>query len=289
MIKDWIKILRPVHWVKNLFVLAPLLFAKQAFDSSTCLVSLAGAGLFCLLSSGVYAFNDVVDAERDRAHPLKSMRPVASGRISKSGALAVAGVLVAVAIAGAFFLDIEFGLACSAYLVLNVFYSLLLKRLAFFDVMTIAAGFVLRVVGGALVIKVVFSSWLVVCTFFLACLLGFGKRRHELHGQQDGQNLTRPSLSGYSIKSLKWAEGVASFITIVAYITYTFAPGTVAKFGGYQLLLTIPFPLFGILRYLKLVESRRDLAPTEALVTDAASVLNLAAWVGTVILGLYFL
>ncbi len=289
MIRDWIKILRPVHWVKNLFVLAPMLFAQQVFDSRTWLVSLAGAGLFSILSSGVYAFNDVMDADRDRLHPLKSKRPVASGRISKAGALGVAGVLDFLAIAGAFFLSTRFALACLAYLVLNILYSMLLKRLAFFDVMAIAAGFVLRVVGGALVINVVFSLWLVVCTFFLACLLGFGKRRHELHGQLKGKNLTRPSLGGYSIRSLKWAEALASLMTIIAYITYTFAPGTVTKFGGYQLLMTVPFPVFGIFRYLKLVESRTDLAPTEALVTDIPSVVNLAAWVGTVILGLYFL
>jgi len=252
------------------------------------LVSLAGAAIFCLLSSGVYAFNDVVDAERDRVHPLKSKRPVASARVSKTGALVVAGLLDTLAVGGAYFLDIEFGVVCSTYLVLNIFYTLLLKRLAFVDVMTIAAGFVLRVVGGAVVIDVVFSSWLVVCTFFLACLLGFGKRRHELHGQQDNVNITRPSLGGYSIPSLKWAEWFASAITIIAYVSYTFAPGTVSKFGGYQLLLTIPFPMFGIIRYLKLVESRRDLAPTEALVTDIASVSNLALWVGTVIWSLYF-
>ncbi len=266
-----------------------MLFAQQASDINTWLLSLAGAGLFCLLSSGVYAFNDVVDADRDRAHPLKSKRPVASGRISPGLALLAAGLMDTLAVAGAFILDMRFGIACSAYLLINVAYTLILKRLAFFDVMTIAAGFVLRVVGGALVIHVVFSLWLVVCTFFLACRLGFGKRRHELLSQSDSRNLTRPSLGGYSIRSLKLAEGVASAVTIIAYVAYTFAPGTVLKFGGYQLLMTVPFPVFGILRYLKLVESRRDLAPTEALVTDIASGVNLAAWVGSVVLGLYLL
>ncbi len=287
MIADWLRILRPAHWVKNLFVLAPLLFAQQLFDHRLWAVSAAAAGLFCLLSAGVYAFNDVLDAERDRLHPLKARRPVAAGRISARRALAVACCLAGLAVCGAFNLQFHFGLVCVGYLVLNVLYSVVLKRVAFVDVAIIATGFVLRVVGGALAISVVISGWVVVCTFFLACLLGFGKRRHELAGVGAAEPLSRPALGGYSLASLKWAERLAAAITVLAYLAYTIAPGTVAKFGSHQLVFTLPFPVFGIIRYLQLVESRHDRSPTEALVTDFPSVFNLAAWVAVVVIALY--
>ncbi len=287
MVLDWVRILRPAHWVKNLFVLAPLLFARQLFDWRLWLAAAASAGLFCLMSSGVYAFNDVLDAERDRAHPLKSRRPVAAGRIRPVKALVGAGALAVLALAGAFLVSPWFGLVCAGYLCLNVFYSVALKRVAFLDVALIAVGFVLRVVGGALAIEVEFSVWLVVCTFFLACLLGFGKRRHELESLGGGTRGTRPSLGGYTGRSLRAAEWAVAVVTLVAYLAYTLAPGTVAKFGGYQLVFTAPFPVFGIVRYLQLIESRRDVAPTEALVTDFPSLINLAAWVAVVVIALY--
>jgi len=287
MIADWLRILRPAHWVKNLFVLAPLLFAQHLFDWRLWTLSAAAAGSFCLLSGGVYVFNDVLDAERDRLHPLKARRPVAAGRISSAQALVVAACLTGVALCVAFWLQTRFGAVCAGYLVLNVLYSLVLKRVAFIDVSIIATGFVLRVVGGALVIQVVISGWVVACTFFLACLLGFGKRRHELAGLGTASPLSRPALGGYSLGSLRWAERATAAVTVLAYLAYTIAPGTVAKFGGYQLVFTLPFPIFGIVRFLQLVESRRDKAPTEALVTDFPSTFNLAAWVIVVVIALY--
>lgn len=287
MLRDWVRILRPAHWVKNLFVLAPLLFAKQLFDVQEWLLALAAAGLFCLTSSGVYAFNDVLDANRDRAHPLKRKRPVASSRIRPGQALVAAGLMAGVSLAGAFWLRFWFGVICAGYLILNVLYSAWLKRIAFVDVLSIATGFILRVVGGAVAIGVLISAWLVVCTFFLACLLGFGKRRHELDAMGDSSPDARPALGGYSQQSLRWAEWLVAVVTLASYLAYTLAPGTVAKFGGHQLVWTIPFPIFGILRYLQLVAVRRHAAPTEALVTDPISLLNLASWVGAVVACLY--
>jgi 4-hydroxybenzoate polyprenyltransferase len=289
MLRDWVTICRPAHWVKNLFVLAPLLFARQLFDVREWLLALAAAGLFCLMSSAVYAFNDVADASRDRTHPLKRNRPVAAGRIRPGQALVAAGLLAAVALTGAFWLRVWFGWIGLGYLALNGLYSVALKRIAFLDVLSIAAGFILRVVGGAVAIEVGISTWLVVCTFFLACLLGFGKRRHELEAMGDSTLQTRPALGGYTRESLRWAEWITAGVTVCSYLAYTLAPGTVAKFGGMQLVFTLPFPVFGILRYLRLVGARTRPAPTEALITDPPSVLNLAAWVAAVVVCLYAL
>ncbi|MBN2498198.1 MAG: decaprenyl-phosphate phosphoribosyltransferase [Deltaproteobacteria bacterium] len=286
MLRSSLQLLRPLHWIKNLFVLAPLLFAQHLFDSNELGLALVAFCVFCLLSSAVYAFNDVQDAERDRAHPHKSLRPVASGRIRPAAALVASACLAVAALGLAFALRWSFGAVGLVYLGLNLVYSRWLKRIAFVDVLLIAAGFVLRVVGGALVIEVEISIWLVPCTFFLACLLGFGKRRHELETQPD-DNTTRPALAGYSARSLRIAEVLAALMSLLCYLAYSLAPGTVAKFGTHWLVATLPFPALGVWRYLHLVESKRDLPPTEALVGDAPSWLNLIAWVVAVTWILY--
>jgi decaprenyl-phosphate phosphoribosyltransferase len=287
VISAWIQLVRPRHWVKNLFVLAPLLFAQHLFDGRLVLLSLAAFGAFVLVSSGVYAFNDVQDAARDRAHPLKKHRPIASGCISPATALVAAAGFSAAGLGIAFALGTWVGLCAGSYLVLNVLYSRFLKKIALLDVLTIAAGFVLRVVSGALAIGVVFSVWLIVCTFFLACLLGFGKRRHELRGMGAASEHTRPALKGYTERGLRWMEGAVATVTLVAYCLYTLAPGTLAKFGTHNLVWTLPFAALGMFRFLKLVGSTGQRSPTDALVTDWFSWLNMTAWVGVVVWVLY--
>jgi decaprenyl-phosphate phosphoribosyltransferase len=285
--REWLALARPRHWVKNLFVLAPLLFARHLFDGGLWLRALAAAGLFSAMASAVYAFNDALDAERDRSHPLKRDRPIAAGRIPVRTAFAAAGLLALSAVLAGLSLGMGFALVGLGYLGLNVLYSLGLKRVAFLDVACIAAGFLLRVVGGALAIEAEISAWVVVCTFCLASLLGLGKRRHELVSLGDSSVETRPALLGYSRRSLQLAEWSLVAVTVLTYAAYTLAPGTLAKFGHHRLLLTIPFPLVGMLRYLQLVETRRDASPTEALVTDLPTWLNLTAWVIAVVLALY--
>jgi len=291
MMRSWIALVRPIHWMKNLFVLAPLLFAQQLFVPGLLVNALIAMLLFCLLSSSIYMYNDVQDAEQDRSHPLKAGRPVASGAVRPERALLASVVLAAVALAAAFILRPQFGLIGLAYLVLNVLYSRWLKQVAYLDAGIIAGGFVLRVVGGALAIGVVVSGWLVICTFCLACLLAVGKRRHELettggHVSASGSS-SRPALAGYSRRSLRMVEWILAAVTVLSYLSYTLAPGTVAKFGTHNLVFTLPFPILGILRYLQLVRSKRDKAPTESLVTDIPTQINLICWVVVVILVLY--
>ena len=282
--RAWVKLLRPVHWVKNRFVLAPLLFARHLFEPGEVLDALWAFAFFCLWSSAVYAFNDVLDAERDRAHPLKKNRPVASGRLKDGAALGLAGVLALVASLGGAWLHPHFAIIGLAYLANNILYSIWLKRVAFLDVILIAAGFVLRVVGGAVAIGVAISPWVVICTFFLACLLGFGKRRHELETVLRDDHSTRPSLDGYNSRNLGVAEWSVAGLTLLSYLFYTIAPGTVSKFGTWWLVATLPFPAFGIWRFQR--SGRRE-APTDLLVTDWPLLVNIAAWVVAVAVILY--
>jgi 4-hydroxybenzoate polyprenyltransferase len=287
MASDWIALLRPRHWVKNLFVLAPLLFALHLFDGLLWWKSLFAFGVFCVLASAVYAFNDGLDAERDRAHPGKRHRPVAAGRIRPRAALLAGGLLGALGLGGGLLLGLPFASTGLVYLAINAAYSSGLKRVAFLDVLCIAVGFVLRVVGGALAIEAPISPWLVACTFGLACLLGFGKRLHELESLGADSRDTRPALRGYTRRSLRLAAWLLLGVTLAAYASYTVAPGTLAKFGSYRLLFSVPFPLIGMLRFLQLVDARRTATPTEALVTDWPSWLNLNAWLIAVVLALY--
>jgi 4-hydroxybenzoate polyprenyltransferase len=198
-----------------------------------------------------------------------------------AAALAVAGL------GWAAILGWPFLATCAGYLVLNLLYSQVLKRAAFWDVASIAAGFLLRVVGGALAIRVVISPFLLLCTFWLAALLGLGKRHHELRMMREASAQTRTSLAGYNARTLLAAEWVAAVATVLSYLFYTVSPQTVSKFHSVQLVWTLPFPVLGILRYLHLVRSRSDRTPTDALVTDAPSLLNGLMWTAMVVWILY--
>lgn len=285
MLGAWIELARPRQWVKNLFLLAPLVFARQLFEPRLLGRALAGTAVFCLLSSAVYLLNDVFDAAADRAHPLKKNRPLAAGRL-RAGPVAAAGAALGlVALGLAWLLGPGFGASAAGYLALNLLYSSWLKRLAFVDVAVIAAGFVLRVVGGAEVIPVPVSPWLVVCTFCLALLLGLGKRRHEM--RSGGGAGSRDSLAGYRERAAARLQWAAAAVTVLGYLAYTLDAHTVAKFGTRWLAATAVFPPLGIWRYLVLVERRGLASPTDALVSDPVSWLVMAGWMAVVLAVVY--
>ncbi|HSM51782.1 MAG TPA: decaprenyl-phosphate phosphoribosyltransferase [Thermoanaerobaculia bacterium] len=271
--------LRPAQWTKNLFVLAPLLFARRLSDPQAVGAALLAFASFCAAASAVYLLNDVADRERDRAHPLKRHRPVASGRLAPAAATVAALLLAAAAAAGAVRLGARFGLLRGAYLAINVLYTLVLKGLVILDVMAIAAGFLLRVLAGAAAIAVAVSHWLLLCTGFLALFLGFSKRRHELllsAGATDGREV----LAHYSPAFLDQMINVVTASTVVCYALYAVDAQTVAKFGSERLILTLPMVLFGIFRYLYLAYQVRDpRSPTEAILTDPPFLGNLLLWV----------
>jgi 4-hydroxybenzoate polyprenyltransferase len=280
--------LRPRQWTKNLLVFAGLIFSRGLLEPALVARSVLAFSLFCLLSGGVYLINDVIDAERDRAHPQKRHRPVASGRLPPAVALAAGVGLLAGATAAAFLLSARFGLVVLAYAVLLTAYSAGLKHVVIVDTLIIAGGFVLRALAGVVVLGIDFSDWLLLCTILLALFLTFGKRRAELRELEGGAIGHRPILSEYSPELLDQMIAVVTASTLMAYALYTMATETHVRLGTARLPLTIPFVLYGIFRYLYLLY-RRDLGgnPSEHLLTDLALLVDVALWGAAVIVILY--
>ena len=283
-----VRSLRPRQWAKNLFVFAGLVFSQQLLTPKAWT---AGAAflLFCALSGAIYLLNDVADAEKDRLHPEKRRRPVASGVLSRGVALAVGVALIAVALVLSFRLSFDFGLVGTAYAALLTAYSVWLKRLVILDVLTVAIGFVLRAVAGAVAIDVDISGWLLICTVLVALFLALGKRRHEyltLHGDAAAH---RPILAEYSEGFLDQMIAVVTASTVTAYALYTMSPETVAKFHSRLLPLTLPFVLYGVFRYLYLLY-RRQLGgnPSDLFLQDRALIVNTLCWVLALIVILYW-
>ncbi len=286
---------RPEQWTKNLFVFAALLFGAADVTNGVQLPSaiaiarsLGAFVVFCGLSGVVYLINDVADREGDRRHPLKARRPIASGELAPGIALAAATLIGACALAVAFWFGVRFGLVSASYVALLALYSARLKHVVILDVMTLAIGFVLRVVAGGVVIDVQISHWLLVCTILLALFLAMSKRRHELVLLADGAIEHRRILGEYSPYLLDQMIGVVTASTLIAYIFYTISPETQQKFQTPWLGLTIPFPLYGIFRYLYLVHRKEGGgSPTTMLVNDRPLLACVALWVIAVFIIIY--
>jgi len=281
--------LRPSQWSKNLLVFAGLVFARRLFDGPSVARAAIAFAVFCALSGVVYLVNDVADRETDRRHPLKSKRPIAAGTLSVRAALGAAVVLAAAALGAAFaVLGPAFGLVALAYVALLALYSGPLKHIVIIDALTIAIGFVLRAAAGAVAIGVVISHWLFVCTILLALFIAFAKRRHELVLLADGAISHRPILGEYSPYLLDQMIAVVTASTLIAYIFYTISPETTEKFGTEWLGLTIPFPLYGIFRYLYLVHQRDGGgSPSDLLLSDRPLLACVTAWILAVVLIIY--
>jgi len=278
MIGDWLRLLRPRHWVKNGFVLAPLLFSGKATEGALLLDALLAFGAFCLAASSVYAFNDAVDRAEDLAHPVKRLRPVAAGRISTAQAYTAAAVLAVAALGGAALVAPLSALCIAAYLALNIAYSLRLKHLVLLDVFAIATFFLLRLLTGAAAVRVHPSVWLLLCGGLLALYLGFAKRRHELLVLGDASADHRSVLTQYSAPFLDQISSVLLAVTLVSYLMYSLTSETAAKVGSEALSYGAPFVLYGVFRYLYLVH-RRDLgSPMETILTDRPLMAAVALW-----------
>jgi 4-hydroxybenzoate polyprenyltransferase len=280
--------LRPAQWTKNLFVLAGLLFGRRLLDLESALLAAAAFAIFCALSSAVYLFNDVLDREVDRVHPLKSARPIASGALDPRLAVIVAGILSVGAIHSALIVGPALGLVAGAYLLLLGMYSMWFKHIVIVDVLTIAAGFVLRAVAGAVAVSVPISQWLLVCTTLLALFLALSKRRHELTLLAAGATEHRRILQEYSPYLLDQMVGVVTASTLVAYAIYATSTETAARLATDRLGITIPFVLYGIFRYLYLVHQKRGGgSPIEMLLTDRPLLVCVGLWAACVVLLLY--
>jgi len=287
--RDVWQLLRPTQWAKNLVLFAALIFSKHLFNAEDVAIVVVAFAAFCLVASGAYVMNDIRDCERDRQHPLKSRRPLPSGRVPRSTAVAVAIGLVTVGLIVAFALGVGFGLLTAFYFAMQVAYTFAVKDMVILDVMSIAAGFVVRAVAGGVVIGVPVSPWLIICTYLLALFLGFCKRRHELVLLEDRATEHRTSLREYSPYFLDQMIAVVTASTVVAYAIYTASPEVREKLGTDQLYLTIPFVLFGIFRYLYLVH-QRELGgnPTQLLLSDQPLLIDVVLWILTASLLLYW-
>ena len=279
--------MRPEQWTKNLIVFAGLIFGHRLLDPAAVGRSLAAFLIFCAASSVVYLVNDVGDREVDRLHPVKQYRPIAAGELGTATALGAAAVIAATAIAMAFWVRPALGWIVLVYLGLLIWYSRALKHVVILDVLTIAMGFVLRAAGGAAAIAVPMSSWLLVCTTLLALFLGLSKRRHELTLLTSDAAGHRRILEEYNPYLLDQMISVVTASTLMAYIIYCTSPETTEKFGTHQLVLTTPFPIYGIFRYLYLVHQRGAGSPSELLLTDRPLVACIALW-GLAVIGIIY-
>jgi len=271
--------MRPHQWAKNLFVLAPLLFGKKLDDPQALALALLACAAFCLMSSSLYLLNDIFDAAADCAHPEKRGRPIASGELPVRIALAGAAALLGVSLGLARALGSPFLWLGVAYFVLTLGYSLVFKRAIVLDGMVIATGFVLRVVGGALAVHVVASHWLIICAFLLALYLAFAKRRQELLLLSGSANRHREVLGQYSVAYLDQVNGILLAAVIVCYALYTVAPETTARFGTDRLIYGTVFVLYGLLRYMALIQKPANGGnPSRMLVADKPLLASVLAW-----------
>lgn len=285
-VRGMIRTIRPHQWVKNLFVLAPVVFAKHLTELWTIRSALGAFAVFCLLAGAVYTLNDLVDVEQDRAHPVKRLRPIASGRVPIPMAKVMAVALVVIALGGAALGPWRFFAVAAAYYVLNVAYSFKLKKIAYVDVTCLASMFVLRVLAGGYATHTPISVYMIACTAFLALFLGFGKRRHELAGAHGKK--TRSALEAYTPRALTIALAVTGVASVGNYLAYTLDPETQHFFNTSWLWVTTPHTLFGVVRFLQLVAGRpKAESPTQEMLRDVPFVLNLVIWVIEVIALVY--
>jgi 4-hydroxybenzoate polyprenyltransferase len=285
-VRGMIRSMRPHQWVKNTFVLAPVVFAKELTSPSLIVAALGAFAVFCLLAGAVYTLNDLVDAPADRVHPVKRFRPIASGRVPIPVARAMVVVLVIAALGGAALGPRAFFVVALAYFLQNVAYSFALKRVAYVDVAFIALGFVLRVLAGGYATHTPVSSYMIACTALLALFQGFGKRRHELTSANAAKQ--RASLEAYSPRTLTIALAVTGFASVANYLAYALDAETERFFGSSWLWVTTIHPIFGVIRFLQLVVGRpKSESPTQEMLRDVPFVVNIILWVLEVIALLY--
>jgi 4-hydroxybenzoate polyprenyltransferase len=281
--------LRPHQWVKNTLVLAGLFFSRSLLDRHAVLLTLAACAIFCAASSGVYLFNDLRDLPEDRNHPAKRLRPIAAGSVSPAVAAVFSFLLIVTSGVAAVALQPAFGGVVLAFITLNLAYSMGLRRIVIVDILVVASGFVLRAVAGAVVIGVHASPWLILCTLQLALLVAVGKRRQELVLLERRAAGHRISLEEYSVQFLDLMMGVSGAAAMVTYALYTMADDTVAHFGSRNLVLTVPFVLYGLFRYCYLVQQRREGGdPARLFVSDRPLLINVLLWILAVAFFVYW-
>ena len=282
--KAWayIELMRPKQWYKNLLLFVGLVFSKELGEIDLVLLAILGFLAFCALSGGVYTLNDIIDRDRDKLHPRKGQRPIPSGRVSVGSAAAFSAVLIAAGLVVSFFLDWLFLLAAFAYLAEAISYTLFFKNHAIVDALTLATGFVIRAYAGTVAVDVPISAWLVICVFLLALFLAFGKRRHEMALMGDQAENHRATLKDYTLHMVDDMMSVSTATLIMAYAMYTFLA------TNQYMMFTIPFAIYGLLRYTFLVHMADKGGEPEQIFRDLPSLINIVLWVIAVVVILYF-
>lgn len=290
MLLALLKLARPPQWLKNGIILLALIFAGEMTHPKKVELALLAIAIFCLLSSAVYTFNDLIDRKNDRKHPLKKNRPIASGKVSIGTAATVVVILSSVGLAAAWLINTNFFMTAVVFLGFNLLYTLWLKNIVIVDVMAVALSFVVRAYAGAFAIDVPASKWMLINTLLLALFLGFGKRRHELIVLEEGAAAHRKILGKYSPYLLDQLIAVVTPSVLVMYMLYSFSTEVSLKLGTQNLFATIPFVVYGLFRYLYLIhKEEKGGSPTHVLISDLPIMITVLLWLITSSLVLYVL
>lgn len=289
MLINYIHLLRPKHWIKNIFIFAALIFSLNLFNKVKLIASLQSFFAFCLASSFVYIINDIIDIEQDRKHPKKRNRPIASGKISIKNAIIISIVCLITSIISAYFINLNTLIIIIIYIFVNIFYSMKIKNVVILDVMFIALGFILRMIAGSTAIEVSFSNWILLTTFCISLFLGFGKRRGEILLQNNNtQKNTRFVLKLYSTQFLDYMIISSVTLTIISYALYTIDLEVIKRFGTDKLIYTVPLVIYGIFRYLYVIyKSDSNGDPTEVVLKDKSIISVVLLWILLVICLIY--
>lgn len=289
MIFIYIQLLRPRHWIKNIFVFAALIFSLNLFNIVKLIASLQAFFAFCLASSFIYIINDIIDIEQDRKHPKKRNRPITSGKISIKNAKIISVICLISSITLAYFINLSTLIIILVYIFINIFYSIKIKNVVILDVIFIALGFILRMIAGATAIEVNFSNWILLTTFCISLFLGFGKRRGEMAlANSNKQQNTRFVLTLYNKQILDYMMISSVTLTIISYALYTIDLEVITRFGTDKLIYTVPFVMYGIFRYLYVIyrsDSNGD--PTDVVLKDKSIILTVLLW-ALLIIGLIY-
>ncbi|MEW6095835.1 MAG: decaprenyl-phosphate phosphoribosyltransferase [bacterium] len=289
MVKEFILAMRPRQCTKNLIVFAAIIFAQKLCDSDAILKTIFAFICFCIISGCGYVFNDILDVERDKAHPQKRNRPIASGKLKVLPALSLSIGLIIITLVSSFLVRWQFGFVILGYFLMTACYSLFLKNIVIIDVLTVSIGFVFRVVGGAVVIPVIISPWLVGCTMLLALFISLGKRRHELVLLESGASSHRAILKEYTPAFIDEMIAAVTGSILIAYSFYACSPEVQKKLDAPYLPLTIIFVLYGVLRYLYLVHQKSaGGSPDVDIIKDKPLLLNIILWIIAVIIIVYW-
>ncbi len=288
LVKDYVKLIRPSHWVKNTFVFAPAIFSLKLLNSKELFSNVLAFLFFCAGASAVYVFNDIHDRESDRNHPIKKNRPIAAERISVRSAWILFTFLLLVAVGLSYPINSYVAAITASYVVMNLFYTLYLKELVVIDVMIIATGFVLRIVAGSFATNVYLSNWMLLTTFSISLFIGFAKRRHEIVSLGENASDHRKVLSLYNERFVDEMITVTVATTIIFYSLYTIDPAVVAKFGTANLVYTVPWVIYGLFRYLYIIYVKSEGGdPVEIVIKDWGIISSVLAWFVSVMLFLY--